>query len=133
MNEQQLNNYLNNIIEQSKYMLSYKDNWDGEDSIEYEIDTWKKATELFKNFFFAFFNNKTITGKLNIYHSDAGSIDLLYENIDMSILINIPKEGERFSFFGKNQLNNKEAEGNLNIFQWNHLLNVFHGLLNNKN
>lgn len=133
MNEQQLNSHLNDIIEQSKYMLSYKDNWDGENSIGYEIDTWKKAITFFKNFFFAFLKSKNMIGNLNIYHSDAGSIDLLYENIDMSILINIPKEGETISFFGKNNLNNKEAEGHLNIFQWKPLLNTFHNLLNNKN
>lgn len=123
MNEQELNNYLNNIIEQSKYMLSYEDNWDDENSVGYSITTWKKTVDLVKKIFSIILLKEELIGKLNIYHSINGSIDILYENNNYTLLINIPTDTTYFSFFIKRELPlQSEIEGNIEFEKWKNLL-----------
>ena len=85
-------------IEKSKYILNLKDDWDEEGSKGYGSKIWEKAILFLCNLYedFLIYKNPSLIPK--IFHGPDQSIDLLWENKEMHLLINIPANSDRASF-----------------------------------
>ncbi len=106
---------LQTAIEQSKYILDLKENWDDEGAEAYTEETWIKAISFLCEFSidtFKIFGKTPITPK--VYHGPDGSIDILWKTKDINLLLNIPKDDQPATFSGENSLG-QEYEGSLNI------------------
>lgn len=88
-------------IEQSKYLLEFKDNWDDEGAKKYAPKTWIKATKFigsYATWLLNIYNRVLATPK--IYHGPEGSIDIYWKTEQYNFLINIPELGDIATFYG---------------------------------
>lgn len=101
---------LGDAIEKAKYMLGYKDNWDGEGSAGYKENTFLKTIkfliELAKDV-------PAIFPTPNIYHGPNGSIDIYWKEENMNLLINVLENNDTATFYG--EIDDYYREGNFNI------------------
>ncbi len=101
---------LKNAIEKSKYILELEDDWDDEGSLAYEKVTWLRAINFLLDYANAYYDQIKLITTPKIYHGPDGSIDILWENENISLLINIPEDEEKANFYGKN-IKGQEIEG----------------------
>ena len=88
-------------IEKSKYMLSYKDDWDDEGAIGYAQETWANAVDFVKKLRKWFLKFTEISFPVpKMYHGPDGSIDLIWKNENIRFIINIPIEGFTGGYYG---------------------------------
>lgn len=108
-------------IEESKYMLDFKDNWDDEGSIRYKKETWIRAIKFIINYLkWAKEKADSIIKIPNIAHGPNGSIDIYWNDKNYRMLINIPENPESpFSIYGDDYENNK-VKGTLDPAKFNY-------------
>jgi hypothetical protein len=90
------------VIEQSKYILAFEDDWDDEDSPAYRLATWERAIAfLLKNARKLWEENHLTLEVPKILPGPAGSIDLHWKMARRELLINIPDtQDEPANFYG---------------------------------
>lgn len=111
--------YIESAYIKSEYILKLEDDWDDNGSSKYDIKTWKKALVFFNEYsksLFSNFNKKIENPK--IYHGPKGSIDILLENNNYSLLINVLKDQDKAVYFGKDNLGNI-SKGEINLMKIN--------------
>ncbi len=99
--------YLEKSFKNSEYIIELQENWDDEGADKYEFSLWKKSIDFvvdYAKILFLDFNKKMIIP--NIYHGPKGSIDILLENENNTLLINILSTGDYAEYFGKDRFNN---------------------------
>jgi hypothetical protein len=90
-------------IKKSMYIVDLKDNWDDEGAIGYSIVTWHTAVQFIINYTkWIHWNFEEIIESPKIYHGPKGSIDILWENNQLRLLINIDKESKTGMFYSDN-------------------------------
>lgn len=97
-------NILEKNINESKYILELGDDFDGEGSIGYSVETWTRAILFISkqfNYFFKKFN--IILPSPKIFHGPDGSIDMLWKQNEKIVLLNFPfNEIEKITFSASN-------------------------------
>jgi hypothetical protein len=86
-------------IAESKRLLSFGDNWDGEGSCGYSLDTWRRATSFLINQAFGFVRRGETFPIPRILPGPHGSIDLHWKSTGLELLVNVPPSGPA-AFFG---------------------------------
>lgn len=87
-------------IEESKYILDFDDNWDGEGSIHYEVDTWQRAVQFLTKYSVWAFDKMSLQIPVpKIHPGPDGSIDILWKSSKYRLLINLHPENMA-SFYG---------------------------------
>lgn len=107
--------YLQESFKKSEYIINLEDDWDDEGSPKYNIQTWFSALKFvneYANILLLNFNKKIVPPK--IYHGPGGSIDILFETKNYTLLINILSEGLSAAYFGKDN-NNNTIKGTMNL------------------
>ncbi len=103
---------INKAIQESKYILDLKDDWDDEGSVGYDMSTWKRTIEflltLARNALNAF---GVVIDTPKIYHGPNGSIDMLWKNENYKILVNFPKDGTQPASFYGNTASKETVKG----------------------
>ena len=97
-----------NQINNSKYILDLKDNWDDEGSIGYQANTFIKAISLLIKYtlwVWCDFRKKIETPQ--IFPSHNGSIDLFWNKDKYDLLINIPADSNIVKFYGDDKKDTK--------------------------
>lgn len=109
------------VIEESKYMLSFKDNWDDEGSVGYKKVTWIRACKFIANYSkWIFEKTELIMDLPKISHGPEGSIDIYWKNDEYRLLINIPESPTSpFSIYGDDYNSNK-IKGTFDLSQFNY-------------
>ncbi len=114
--------YLLLEIENSKYMLDFKDNWDEEGSKKYEETVWVSAVGFLLNYAKTLFYDRAIEIKSpKIYHGPKGSIDIIWDGITSRMVINISKDGKEGMFYADNY-KDQFIEGSFKTKQFNSFL-----------
>ncbi|MBA7567308.1 hypothetical protein ES708_09018 [subsurface metagenome] len=102
-------------IEESKYILQLKDNWDDEGSPSYKKSTWIKTIKFIINLSNSALDKcDLIIPRPKIYHGSNGSIDILWKNEDFRLLINVPEDIESSATFYGDDYDKQKIEGTFN-------------------
>lgn len=110
-------------IEKSKYILNLEDGWDDDGAISYKKETWIKAILFLCDYAQSIYNNlNTIISIPKIYHGPDGSIDLLWENNDFSLLLNIPDADNNLATFYGETAGEKGVEGEIDLVRGDYSL-----------
>jgi hypothetical protein len=105
-------------LEHSKYILNLKKGWDGEEAEPYKPEVLKNSIVFLCRYLMSFLeNNRQKLYLPKIYHGPNGSIDLLWNSDNFSLLINIDNTGNTAQFSGEifDKENYQSSEGNFNI------------------
>lgn len=96
---------LRNTIEESRAILTLKDDWDEEGSPRYSESTWNRAQSfLMKNALQLWRRRKMCFDAPKIQPGPSGSIDLHWRTPNRELLINIPANPEEaISYYGDNK------------------------------
>lgn len=93
--------YLEETINDSKYILELEEGWDGEDGKPFSKETWNNAVKFLIDYATWIYAN---TGKAivspDIMHSVDGSIELLWQKEKFRMIISVPKNDKLLSFYG---------------------------------
>ena len=110
-------------IQRSRKILDLEADWDGDGADAYSQETWQKSVSFLRNLI-----DRLLRYEIDIEASEElipeilpgpnGSIDLEWETDFFDLLINIPKEGERASYYGDDYGENR-IKGNLDILDPN--------------
>lgn len=90
-------------IQESRRILEIEDNWDGEGSVGYSVETWEKAVSFLRVL------EDTLHVALDapdILPGPDGSIDLHWLTEQYEMLVNIPSEGDVATYYGDNYSSN---------------------------
>lgn len=99
---------LYNVINNSKYILDFKDNWDENGSQGYLATTWIKAIRFLIKFYdWRDQNIFPLIKSPKIYQGPEGSIDIYWKNTSFTYLINIPEEESFATYFYKSSTGTK--------------------------
>jgi hypothetical protein len=90
---------LDSEIAESKRILSFDDNWDGEGSKGYSRETWMRATSFLLNQANWFLRKGETFPVPRILPGPDGSIDLHWKSAGLELLVNVPPSGPA-TFFG---------------------------------
>ena len=92
--EVNLNNKLKKSIEKSmNYILSLENNWDGEESIEFSLETLVRAEQVITKIYNNLNRNlKSHTTIPSILPSGKGSIDIQWDTEFFEIALNVPED-----------------------------------------
>jgi hypothetical protein len=104
-----------NEIDNSKYLLEFKENWDDEESKGYKENTWVKSIIFLVDlttWIYDQYDKKIETPK--IYHGNNGSIDILWENDKYRLLINIPEDNDNPATFYGDDYKKQYIKGSIN-------------------
>jgi hypothetical protein len=107
MNKKEFDETLQKDIDQ---ILSLKDDWDDEGSPAYNEDFVKEIAE---------FLRKTFTDewlKFHLYHGPDGSLDLLFDEKNIKLLMNFNKNGNS-DYYGYSKNHSVEIQENFNFRQ----------------
>lgn len=105
------------VINNSKYLLDFRENWDGEGSKAYTSQTWIKSVQFLLKFYeWREQNHKDMIRPPKIYQGPEGSIDIYWKSPTFTYLINIPEETNRANYFYKSS-SGTSVEGEFNITQ----------------
>lgn len=107
--------YLYDTIKASEYILTLEENWDDEGAPSYNKFVWQKAVDFlleYSELVLKEYNKKIISPK--IYHGPNGTIDILFENSNYTLLINILEDGLHAEYFGQDKRKNT-AKGTINL------------------
>lgn len=102
-------------IKKSEYILDLKENFDGEGSVSYTYDVWKKATEFTKRLFEYYYSVYGDTPSIpKIYHGPNNTIDIFWTNRMFDLLINVPEVG--MASFSYDEMKTKNhSDGSFNV------------------
>jgi hypothetical protein len=93
-----LNNSFSSLIKEiddSKYILSQKLDWEMENSPLYSLDSWLRGVKfVIKYANHVFFKEKKRILTPKIYHGPENSIDIYWDYNHLNMLLNIPIQGE---------------------------------------
>ena len=106
-------------IENSKFILELKDNWDDENSKGYSEKTYLNAINFFHRYTQWIWDEKgVIIDSPNILPGNEGSVDLFWNKKSYDLLINIPTYPNNVArFYGDNKKDSKiEGAFSLNSF-----------------
>jgi len=93
---------INEIIDNSKWILELEEDWDDEGSCEYKRETWERACLILRNIMIDS-NLQDRTTIPEISPGPNGSIDIHWKAERFELLINIPDEKDKpASFYGDN-------------------------------
>ena len=110
---------LYDVINQSKYILDFKDNWDENGSKTYLPGTWIKSVRFLVKFYtWRDQNYKPLVRPPKIYQGPEGSIDIYWKSETFTYLINIPEEDETASYYYKTATGTK-SEGEFDLLKFN--------------
>src|SRR5690606_14135138 len=85
-----------NVIEESKYLMELKDDWDGEGGGKVAFETWKKAISFIVDYSTWLYNNyQIVIVTPQISPGPESSIDLLWRSEQYRLLVNIPDNPEQ--------------------------------------
>ena len=102
-------------IEKSKYILELEDDWDGDGGISYKKSTWTRAIKFLTSYSKSLFeNNLCVLNRPKIYHSENGSIDILWKNESYRLLINIPQGEDSPATFYGDDYDSERVKGTFN-------------------
>jgi hypothetical protein len=106
--EDHLSSTLRQAIQESRWILSLEDNWDGEGSPRYNERTWGRAVGFLKRNAISLWNNRSIwIDPPRISPGPNGSIDLHWKTAVRELLINIPADLNQLAgFYGDDRANN---------------------------
>lgn len=92
-------------IENSKSILDWEDDWDGEGSPAYKFTTWERTSKFLVQNTFILWNEQGLSMKVPmITAGPEGSIDIHWKLDDRELLINIPSETDKNAgYYGDNQ------------------------------
>jgi len=112
---------LKKVIETSKQLLEYEDDWDEEGSLGYSKSTLDKAEKILTDNALTFWKNNAVwVTAPDFCPGPNGSIDLLWKLEDRELLINIPiNENNLAGYYGDNFLNGSVIKGKLNLTEKN--------------
>jgi hypothetical protein len=98
--------HISEVIEQSKHILAFEDDWDDDGSPAYTVDTWDRATDfLLRNARYLWEENHLPLDAPKILPGPSGSIDLHWKTTHRELLINIPASSdESANFYGDDSL-----------------------------
>jgi hypothetical protein len=115
-------------IELSKQILDYKDDWDGEGSPAYSMETWQRAVDFLKYYIQAAWQKLRIVLSIpKILPGPDGSIDLHWKTDIYELLVNIPPKDTNFAgFYGdttsgdliKGKISLQKKELRLGLIEW---------------
>lgn len=111
--------YLEYIYQKSEYIIYLENDWNDEGAPKYDFEVWKKALNFVNEYATSMlldFNKKIESPK--IYHGPKGSIDILIENYNYSLLINVVADKEKAVYFGKDNYGNI-SKGEINTSKIN--------------
>jgi hypothetical protein len=116
---------LEKLLNESKYILSLKDNWDQEGSKGYVLKTWRKMECFLNQRYYKYISSQLEAPPIpDIEPGPNGGIDLLWEYDAFELLLHIPAEDQGISFFGNNKMKaelkgvfQNEEDENL-LFSW---------------
>lgn len=114
--------YLENAYQKSEYIINLEDDWDDEGSLKYDFEVWKRALTFVNHYSTSLlldFNKKIELPK--IYHGPNGSIDILIENANYSLLINYVGNIEKAYYYGNDNFGNI-TKGEINVMKVNSAL-----------
>lgn len=105
-------------VEKSRWMLDLRDNWDDEGAPGYAQATWERAVRFLLESALGVWRAYGIASPApQIQNGPEGTIDLLWESSDFSLLLNIPvDEVEPASYYGSNA-RGEEMRGTLDARQ----------------
>lgn len=115
--------FLLNAYIKSEYIILLEEDWDDNGSSKYNIETWQKSLTFVNEYSATLLNdfNKKIEIP-KIYHGPKGSIDILFENKNYSLLINIlDNDTNRAVYYGRD-LDGNISKGEININKINNAL-----------
>lgn len=102
---------LESPIKESLYILDLQDNWDGENSKAYSIESWKAGVQFTIDFYS--WLSKIYSGKFyvpKIYHGPNGTIDLVWRENDFRLFINIDSSKNSGSYY-RDRSSGQSTEG----------------------
>lgn len=114
--------YLEKAYQKSEYIINLEDDWDDEGSTKYDFEIWKKALIFVNHYSTSLlldFNKKIEMPK--IYHGPNGSIDILLENENYSLLINYIGKIDKAYYYGNDNFGNI-TKGEINATKFNSAL-----------
>ncbi len=102
-------------IEQSKNILTFKDDWDGEGSPAYKAATWQRAAAFLRHSALQLWQaHQVILDVPKILPGPVGSIDLHWKTDRRELLINIPEAlDEPANFYGDDSVSTDHLLGQM--------------------
>jgi hypothetical protein len=102
-------------IEQSKNILAFKDDWDGEGSPAYKAATWQRAAAFLRHSALQLWQaHQVILDAPKILPGPIGSIDLHWKTDRREVLINIPEAlDEPENFYGDDSVSTDHLLGQM--------------------
>lgn len=88
-------------IARSREILTWGEDWDGEGSIGYEEETWKRATDFLSFHAQELARSGVVLPTPRILPGPNGSIDLHWEIGEHELLLNVPQRGQLAGFYGE--------------------------------
>jgi len=119
--------HLSGAIAESRKMLDYADDWDGEGSLGYEEATWRRAVGLLLRCASAAWHADGTHGDApRITSGPMGSIDLHWKLPQRELLINVPADPDIApTFYGDNRAGEFAIKGSLDEARDNRWLAVW--------
>lgn len=108
-------NAVADAVENSRSMLDWPDNWDGEGSPAYSETTWYRAGIFLLGTAIRLWHDYVVQiATPAVYNGPQGSIDVYWELADRKLLINVPQNPEEpISFYGHVSNSSNEMKGSL--------------------
>lgn len=104
------------IFKESESIMKIENDWDYNDNLTYEFQTWKAAIHFLLDYSVTLLNDfNTIIDKPKIYNGPSASIDILWEYDSYTFLVNIAKDGLNASFYADNTINTQRIRGEFKL------------------
>jgi hypothetical protein len=114
---------INEAIQESRYILNLKDDWDDEGSIGYEESTLNRATHFLTDMAkTALISFDVIIDAPKIYHGPHGSIDMLWKNENYKVLVNFPQDEQLPATFYGDTSTKESFKGSFALDSGNNLM-----------
>lgn len=119
--------HLSTAIAESRKMLDYEDDWDGEGSPGYEEATWRRAVGLLlRCASAAWHEERTRVEAPRITNGPMGSVDIHWALPQRELLVNVPADPEAApDFYGDNRAGEFAIKGSLDLTRDNRWLAVW--------
>ncbi|MBA7656343.1 hypothetical protein ES703_64267 [subsurface metagenome] len=103
-------------IDESKIILEYEDDWNGEGSPRYKRTTWRKAVDFIYEYANEIWNKfQIMIDPPHIQPGPNGSIDIHWMKDDFELLINIHPEDNSFAGFYGDNSSGSFIKGKINL------------------
>lgn len=105
---------LADALNESRWMLDLRDNWDDEGSPSYAQATWERAARFLINSAKFVQDLGLVFAIPKVQNGPEGTIDLYWETPDAKLLLNIPTEWEAPANYYGHKADGSETRGSLN-------------------